>query len=65
MSDITKCSGNGCHKKNKCWRFTSPASLYQLWIDPKSCIDDDFSIFWPIACHDQHFPNDPQHTSQS
>jgi hypothetical protein len=26
MSDITKCSGTGCPKKSKCFRFTATAS---------------------------------------
>jgi hypothetical protein len=28
-SDISKCTGNGCKIKEKCWRFTAPAE--PLW----------------------------------
>jgi len=35
MSDISKCSGDKCPLKDKCYRFTSKASsLWQSDIDP-------------------------------
>lgn len=29
--DITKCSGQNCPVKEKCYRFTAPASQYQSY----------------------------------
>ena len=29
MSDITKCSGEGCPIKEKCYRFTAKSDVYQ------------------------------------
>jgi hypothetical protein len=29
--DISKCAGTGCPVKEKCYRFTCPASDHQVW----------------------------------
>ena len=29
MADITKCNGEGCHKKETCYRYTAPSSEYR------------------------------------
>lgn len=29
MADITMCTGEGCHFKNKCYRFTANTSKYR------------------------------------
>ena len=35
MSDISKCSGEGCPLREACYRFTAPTSEYhQSWIAP-------------------------------
>ena len=35
MSDISKCNGNGCDRRDECYRFTAPACDYrQSWIVP-------------------------------
>lgn len=34
MSDISKCSGNGCDLREECYRFTAPASQRQSFIVP-------------------------------
>jgi len=31
MADITKCTGNGCPIKDKCYRHTAPNSQRQSW----------------------------------
>lgn len=31
MPDITKCNGEGCQIKDKCYRFTSVADSYQSY----------------------------------
>ncbi len=48
MVDFSKCDGSGCPQKKECYRYAKPGgSIYQIWIDAKSCIDDDFSLFYP------------------
>jgi len=34
MTDISKCSGEGCPLKDSCRRYTAPASEWQYWIEP-------------------------------
>ena len=29
MTDITKCTGEGCPLKETCYRFTAPTDMYQ------------------------------------
>ena len=31
MSDISKCPGNGCPVKEKCYRYTAKAGVWQTW----------------------------------
>jgi hypothetical protein len=31
MTDITKCTGEGCPLKETCYRFTAPAEMYQSY----------------------------------
>lgn len=31
MTDFTKCKGTGCEDKERCKRFTAPASKHQSW----------------------------------
>ncbi len=47
MTDITKCSGNGCPKQEICHRYTCPSSTYQSYMDSKECLKSNFSLFWP------------------
>lgn len=40
MADITMCQGNGCPRKESCYRHTAPANPYrQSWF-MKSPLDD-------------------------
>ena len=34
MTDITKCTGDGCPLKAQCRRYTAPASYWQVWLIP-------------------------------
>jgi hypothetical protein len=45
MADITKCSGANCPVKDKCYRYTSPASLRQsyFWDTPGKIESKQFS----------------------
>ena len=31
MSDITKCTGDGCPHKTECWRYLAPSGELQNW----------------------------------
>lgn len=33
MTDISKCEGKDCKKKDKCWRYTAPSSSWQAYSD--------------------------------
>ena len=52
MTDISKCSGDGCTLKDTCLRFTSPATLWQSNIAPaykpdkQSCWNFMFNGNW-------------------
>jgi hypothetical protein len=50
MADITKCPGNDCPVKNKCYRYTAPASARQsyFWNIPGKTEDNKFtcSMYW-------------------
>jgi hypothetical protein len=35
MSDISKCPGIGCDKKDKCYRYTSEGSTFQSYFQPE------------------------------
>ncbi len=39
MTDITKCPGNGCERREQCERFTAPSSKWQSWcqFEPTDC----------------------------
>ena len=50
MSDITKCSGEGCPVKEGCYRFTAKGSKHQ-WVFtdvPFTVVDGVFrcDVFW-------------------
>lgn len=50
MSDITKCKDEECPLKEKCFRYTSPASEYQSYFSgsPRNKNDDSkiCTSFW-------------------
>jgi len=52
MADISKCSGVGCPKKEKCYRYTAPGSYYQSYFTypPMEVIKGKWSCgyFWKI-----------------
>ncbi len=47
MNDITKCSGNSCPKRDTCHRYTCPSMQYQSCMDSNSCLENNFSLFYP------------------
>jgi hypothetical protein len=47
MTDVAKCSGIGCSKREDCYRYTCPGDTYQAWIDPQECMKNDYALFYP------------------
>jgi hypothetical protein len=47
MADICMCSGEGCDKKEQCYRFTAPSSEYWQSMFVKPPIKDgECEYFW-------------------
>jgi hypothetical protein len=47
MADITMCSGEGCHMKNKCYRFTAkPDEHWQSWFGTVPIEDGKCEMYW-------------------
>lgn len=43
MPDITMCNGNGCNKKDSCYRVKAAPSKYQSYSDFENHLDKDGS----------------------
>jgi hypothetical protein len=50
MADITKCSGENCYQKDKCYRYIAPDGIWQSWADFRQGIlpKDPCPDFWDI-----------------
>lgn len=49
MSDITKCEGYDCPKKENCWRYKAPDSPYrQAYFAENPQKDGDCEHYWPM-----------------
>jgi hypothetical protein len=52
MADITKCSGANCPLKDKCYRYTAPASMSQsyFWDVPGNIENKQFTceMYWEV-----------------
>lgn len=48
MPDIQMCTGEGCQKKDSCWRHTAkPDKCYQSWFDKPPFLENgDCEYFW-------------------
>lgn len=46
MPDISKCNGNKCNIKTKCYRFTSKSNDWQSWLVPTYSSDGKCEFFW-------------------
>ena len=47
MADISMCRGEGCERRENCYRFTAPPSSYRqayMRPDPKNC-----EHYWPVV----------------
>lgn len=56
MTDISKCRGDGCDRKERCWRYIAPSAgqSWQTWIMARDCIagtpvTQPFDLFWPAT----------------
>ena len=50
MADITKCSGEGCKKKESCYRFTAPSSdLQTMFVTPPLDKDGECEYYWEVT----------------
>ena len=50
MPDITMCTGNGCSKKNTCYRFTAKPSQYMqsYFCEPPIDKDGNCDAYWEV-----------------
>jgi hypothetical protein len=46
MADITKCKGQGCPVKEKCYRYTAKESMYQSYFSELPIKDNKCDMFW-------------------
>ena len=46
MTDITKCTGEGCPQRSTCYRYTSPASDCQLTVLSPPIVDGKCEMYW-------------------
>lgn len=47
MTDISKCDGEDCPLKDKCYRYTAPSDdLYQSWVEPAYKDGDCDNLYW-------------------
>jgi len=54
MTDISKCEGPGCDRKEQCYRFTAPANeFYQSYIKPP-VVGADCEYYWPDKHDEDH-----------
>jgi hypothetical protein len=46
MTDITKCTGEGCELKETCYRFTAPTEMYQSFFFESPIKDGKCEYQW-------------------
>ena len=46
MTDITKCTGEGCELKETCYRFTAPMGTYQSMFVEVPIEDKNCNYYW-------------------
>jgi len=46
MTDITKCTGDGCELKETCYRFTAPMGTYQSMFVDVPLKDGECDYYW-------------------
>ena len=50
MTDIAKCSGEGCPRSLEvtCWRYLAPCGERQNWISPESTVGGECPNYLPV-----------------
>lgn len=51
MSDISKCVGTDCAKRETCYRFTAPArEKWQSWLNMPTAVKvvDECKLYWEV-----------------
>jgi hypothetical protein len=48
MADITMCSGEGCPKRETCYRAQAPEGIRQSWFVEVPLRDGDCRHYWPM-----------------
>jgi hypothetical protein len=46
MTDITKCTGEGCALKETCYRYTAPMGRYQSMFVEVPIEDNNCNYYW-------------------
>jgi hypothetical protein len=49
MTDITKCTGEGCALKETCYRFTAPTGMYQSFFFGVPIKNGKCEMYWGEA----------------
>lgn len=49
MPDIAKCTGEGCPKKESCYRFTSKPSMRQSYFVTPPIKDGECNSYWEVG----------------
>jgi hypothetical protein len=49
MTDITKCTGEGCPLKETCYRFTAPTGMYQSFFFGVPIKNGKCEMYWGEA----------------
>lgn len=47
--DICKCTGEGCQKKQSCYRYTAEASYYQSYFETPPNKDGQCDHYWKVS----------------
>lgn len=51
MADISKCNGDGCPKKDNCYRYTAPSSEHwqaYFTLVPYNHTEKKCDVYWPL-----------------
>jgi hypothetical protein len=50
MTDISKCDGERCPRKEQCYRYTAKdGGKWQSWFSSPPTCEDECNDFWPIV----------------
>jgi hypothetical protein len=55
MTDITKCTGEGCPLKDTCYRFTATTGMYQSFFFESPIKDGKCEYHWDANANTKEF----------